>query len=129
MNPATNLAEVEARLPRSMLILAALVTLGMVVSAHLRFGVGFAVGSGLGILNYLWLHQIVEALVNAGRVRPSKSALAKVFIRYPLVLVTVFSFYKLGWLPFTAILAGLFVPVGGVLCEAILLLRESWKET
>lgn len=112
-----------------MLILAALVTLGMVVSAHLRFGVGFAVGSGLGILNYLWLHQIVGALVNAGRVRPSKSALAKVFIRYPLVLVTVFSFYKLGWLPFTAILAGLFVPVGGVLCEAILLLRESWKET
>jgi len=104
-------------------------TVGILLSAHLRFGAGFAVGSGLAILNYYWLHHIVEALVNAGRVRPPKTALAKVFIRYPLMFASVYLFYKSGWLPFTAILAGFFVPVGGVLIEALVLLRDSWKDS
>ena len=108
--------------------LAAAGTLGFLLSAHMRFAAGFAVGSGLAILNYFWLHQIVEALVNAGRVRPPKSALAKVFVRYPLMFAGVYLFYKSGWLPFTAILAGLFVPVGGVLIGALVLLRDGWKD-
>jgi hypothetical protein len=102
--------------------------LGLLLSAQVRFAAGFAVGSGLAILNYYWLHHIVEALVNAGRVRPPKSALAKVFIRYPLMLASVYLFYKSGWLPFTGILAGFFVPVAGVLIAALVLLRDGWKE-
>ena len=128
-NPTMDLAQAEARLPRWMLALAGAGTLGILLSTHVRFGAGFAVGSGLGILNYLWLHHIVEALVNAGRVRPPKTALAKVFVRYPLMFAGVYLFYKSGWLPFTAILAGFFVPVGGVLIEALVLLRDGWKES
>jgi ATP synthase I chain len=122
-----DLEKAEARLPRWMLALAAVGTLGILLSADLRSGAGFAIGSGLGILNYLWLHNIVEALVNAGRVRPPKSALLKVFIRYPLMLAGVFLFYKTGWLPVAAVLAGLFVPVGGVLIEGIVLLCDGMK--
>ncbi|HTS68784.1 MAG TPA: ATP synthase subunit I [Terriglobia bacterium] len=123
-----DLTQAEARLPRWMLFLACAVTLALLLSLHVRLGAGFAVGSGLGILNYLWLHSIVEALVNAGTARPPKSALAKVIVRYPLMFAGVYLFYKAGWLPFKAILAGLFVPVGGVLIEALVLLRDGWKD-
>ena len=70
-----DLDKAEARLPRRMLALAGVGTLGILLFARVRFGAGFAIGSGLGILNYIWLHNIVEALVNAGTVRPPKSAL------------------------------------------------------
>ncbi len=124
-----DLERAEARLPRWMTALAAAGTLGILASAHLRFAAGFALGAALGILNYLWLHHIVEALVNAGTVRPPKTALAKVVVRYPLLLAAVYLFYMSRWLPFTAILAGLFVPVGGVLVEALALLHDGWKNT
>jgi len=126
-NSTMDLEQAEARLPRWMLGLAGAGTIGILLSAHLRFGAGFAVGSGLGIVNYLWLHNIVEALVNSGKVRPAKTVLAKVFVRYPLMFAGVYLFYRSGWLPFTAVLAGLFVPVGGVLMEAFALLRDGWK--
>ena len=122
-----DLDKAEARLPRRMLALAGVGTLGILLFARVRFGAGFAIGSGLGILNYIWLHNIVEALVNAGTVRPPKSALFKVIIRYPLMLAGVFLFYKTGWLPVAAVLAGLFVPVGGVLIEAVVLLCDGMK--
>lgn len=119
----------EARMPRWMLALAIAGTLGIGASAHLRFALGFAVGAALGILNYFWLHSIVEALVNAGTVRPPKSALAKVIIRYPLLFAGVYLFYRSGWLPFTGVLAGFFVPVAGVLIEALAFLCSAWKES
>jgi hypothetical protein len=126
-NPTADLAQAEARLPRWMLGLATVGTICILLSTHVRFGAGFAIGSALGILNYLWLHHIVEALVNSGRARPGKGVLAKVLVRYPLMFAGVYLFYKSGWLPFTAVLGGLFVPVGGVLMEAIFLLKEGIK--
>lgn len=65
--------------------------------------------------------------MSAGQARPAKRVLAKVFVRYPLAFVAVYLFYKTGWLPAAAILAGLFVPAGGVLIEAVVLLRDGLK--
>jgi len=118
-----DLAHSEARLPRWMLWVASAGTLGILLSTHVRLSAGFAVGSGLAILSYFWLHSTVEALVNAGQVRPPKRVMAKVLVRYPLMAACIFAFYKTGWLPLTGILAGFFVPVVGVLIESIILLR------
>ncbi|MBZ5671720.1 MAG: ATP synthase subunit I [Acidobacteriia bacterium] len=122
-----DLAQAEARLPRWMVGLACAVTMGILLFGHGRFGAGFALGSALAILNYFWLHQAVEALMSAGQARPAKRVLAKFFVRYPLAFVAVYLFYKTGWLPAAAILAGLFVPAGGVLIEAVVLLRDGLK--
>ncbi len=124
---ATDLQRAEARLPRWMAGLAVATTLGILLFGHVRFGVGFAVGSALAILNYHWLHQAVAALMSAGEARPRKRVWAKFFVRYPLVFASVYLFYRTGWLPVAAILAGLFVPVGGVLLEAMILLRDGWE--
>jgi hypothetical protein len=122
-----DLMQAEARLPRWMAGLACAVTLSILSFGHVRFSAGFALGSGLAILNYFWLHQAVEALMSAGEVRVPKVLLAKFFLRYPLAVAAVYLFYRTGWLPVTAILAGLFVPVGGVLIEAAVLLRDGFK--
>jgi hypothetical protein len=83
------------------------------------------VGAGLSILNYFWLHQAIEALFDAGRARLPKRLVAKFVLRYPLAFAGVYLFYRTGWLPFRAILAGLFVPVAGVLIEAVFQIYES----
>ena len=107
--------------------LAAAATVGILVFGHVRFGVGFAFASALAILNYHWLHQTVEALMSAGEARPKKRVLVKFLVRFPLAFLLVYVFYRTGWLPVASILAGLFVPVGGVLMEAVILLRDGWK--
>ena len=126
-NPVMDLTQAEERLPRWMLALAAAGTLGVLLSARVRFGAGFAVGAGLGILNYLWLHQAVDAMMSGGQAHPSKAVFAKILLRYPLAFGVVYLFYATGWLPVQAILAGLFVPLGGALIESVALIREALK--
>jgi len=125
--PVMDVTQAEARLPRWMLILAVAGASGILLSAHLRSSAGFAVGAGLGILNYLWLHQAVEAMMSAGQMHPSKAVFVKILLRYPFAFGAVYLFYATGWLPFQAILAGLFVPLGGALIESVALIREGLK--
>jgi hypothetical protein len=61
------------------------------------------------------------------RAKVPKSAVAKFLLRYPLAFGAVFAFYRTGWLPFMAVLAGFFVPVAGVLVEAFIQLVEGWS--
>ncbi len=80
---------------------------------------GFALGAAVGILNYRWLHQAVGTLFNLTRARVPKLMVLKMVVRYPLAFAGVYLFYRTGWLPFSAVLAGLFVPVAGILIEAM----------
>ncbi len=125
--PDPALAQAEARLPRWMMGLACAGTVGILLAGYGRFSAGFALGSALSILGYSWLHQAVEVLMSAGQARPAKRVIVKFFLRYPLAFAGVYVFYRTGWLPFAAILAGLFVPAGGVMIEAVVQLRDGLK--
>ena len=122
---ALELARAEARMPRWMMLCGFLTLLVILVCRQFTIAIGFALGAALGILNYYWLHDAVEALVKAGQSRIPKSVLAKFLIRYPVAFGLVLVFFKTGWLPPMAILAGLFTPVAGVLIEAIVQLGEG----
>lgn len=126
-DPAMDLTQAEARLPRWMVALAAAGTLGVLLFAHVRFGAGFAVGAGLGILNYLWLHEAVAVMMSMGQLRPATAMFAKILLRYPFAFGVAYLFYVTGWLPVQAILAGLFVPLGGALIESVALIRAGLK--
>jgi hypothetical protein len=76
-------------------------------------------------LNYYWLRNAVEVLAKAGQSRVPKSVVAKFLIRYPLAFGLVFFFFKTRWLPPMSILAGLFVPVAGILIEAIVQIGDG----
>lgn len=126
---ALDLARAEARLPHWMLAVAVLGILVAVFIQDWRFALGVALGAALAILNYHWLHQAVETLMRAGKARVPRMVVAKFALRYPLAIAGLFLIYKTGWLPFTAILAGLFVPVAGVLIEAIAQICTGWRTT
>ena len=119
------LARAEARMPRWMMLCALLALSIILLYGQFTMATGFALGAGLGILNYYWLHEAVEALANAGQSRVPKLLVAKFLLRYPLAFGLVFFFFKTGWLPPMAILAGLFVPVVGLLIEAIIQLGNG----
>jgi ABC-type dipeptide/oligopeptide/nickel transport system permease component len=113
------LARAEARLPRWMVLCGCLALAVILLCRQFTVALGFALGTALGILNYHWLHEAVEALALSGQSRIPKLLLAKFLVRYPLAFGLVIFFFKTGWLPPMAILAGLFVPVAGLLVEAI----------
>jgi len=121
------LARAEARLPWWMAGCTVLGTLVALLVAHSQFAAGFALGGGLAILNYYWLHQIVEALVAASRPRVRTFLVLKFAVRFPLAFAAIYLFYRTGWLPFTAIVAGLFVPCAGVLIECIVQMSQGWR--
>ena len=124
---ALELARAEARMSRWMMLCGFLTLLVILVCRQFTIAIGFALGAALGILNYYWLHDAVEALVKAGQSRIPKSVVAKFLIRYPVAFGLVLVFFKTGWLPPMAILGGLFVPVAGVLIEAIIQLGDGLR--
>ena len=123
-----DLARVEARLPRWMLGLGAAATVATGIILGPRFAAGLALGAALALVNYHWLHQAVVTLASAGEARVPRLMVAKFALRYPLAIAGLYLFYKTGWLPMMAIASGLFVPVAGVLAEAILQLASGWRQ-
>ena len=121
------LARAEARLPWWMAGCTVVGTLVALLLARVRFAAGFALGGGLAVLNYYWLHQIVAALVAAAPPRLRALVVLKFVIRFPLAFAAIYLFYRTGWLPFTAVLAGLFVPCVGVLIECVVQMSQGWR--
>ena len=109
----------EARLPRWMAGFAATGTLAAFLLSSARMAGGFALGAAVAMVGYSWLHKAVVSLMSAGRVRPSALTLGKVLVRYPLAVAIIFVFYYENWLPFEAVLLGLFVPMAGALAESV----------
>jgi len=122
---APELARAEARMPRWMMLCGLLAVIVILLYRQLIMALGFALGAALGILNFYWLRKAVEVLAQAGQSRIPKSVVAKFLVRYPLAFGLVLVFFKTRWLPPMAILAGLFVPVAGVLIEAVIQLGEG----
>ena len=119
MDQAT-LEAAEARLPRWMAGFAAAGTIVAFLLAGPRMASGFGVGAAVAMVGYSWLHKAVVSLMNAGLARPSGATIGKLLVRYPLAVAIIFVFYYENWLPFEAVLLGLFVPVAGAMAESVL---------
>ena len=112
-----------------MAAVAVAATVAILAAGHARGGAGFALGASLAILNFRWLHQAISRLFAAGQTRVPRKVVAKFALRYPLAFAALYLFYWTGWLPFMAIVAGLFVPVAGILIEACFQIREGFRTT
>jgi hypothetical protein len=99
--------------------LAGLGILVFLVLGQARMAGAFAVGAGISILGYHWLAQAVKAALNAVEGSVPKRVLLNLVLRYPIAFGAVLIFYETHWLPFTGVLAGLFVPVAGTLVESL----------
>lgn len=122
VNP-TALEGAEARLPRWMVAIAGLGSLVFLALGRGLMAAAFTLGAGISILGYLWLAQAVRAALNASEKGVPRRVLFNLVLRYPLAFGAVLLFYETHWLPFTGVLAGLFVPFAGALLESLNLLR------
>jgi hypothetical protein len=126
---ATEIKRAEARLPRWMMVLAALTTIAALLAGHPSFAAGFVLGAALALVNYFWLHQAVEQLMATGTERVPRALIAKFLLRYPLLVGGVYLLYRTGWVSLPGFLLGLFVPVGGVLFESVVQIRDGLRNS
>jgi uncharacterized membrane protein len=118
------------RIPRFMIFLSFLFT-GL---AWLRFGwriaVGFACGSAIAYLNFCWLERVVGALAdrvtNSGQPPSSRGVVARFLFRYLLMALGGYVIFNFSPASLYGLLAGLFLPVVGIACEAAYELYRSF---
>jgi hypothetical protein len=112
-----------ARIPRFMVALAAVLS-GV---AWLRFGwriaLGFACGCAIAYLNFYWLGRVVSALADRATQTPYKQSsggiVFRFLVRYFLMAAAAYAIFSVSPASVYGLFAGLFLPVGGIACEAI----------
>ena len=111
-----------ARIPRFMIALALLLS----GAGWLRFGwrvaLGFACGCAIAHLNFHWLERVVTALADRATQTPYKQSsggiVFRFLMRYFLMAAAAYAIFSVSPASLYGLFAGLFLPVGGIACEA-----------
>jgi len=116
-----------ARLPRWIAGVSAAAVIGSLLTGQARFAAGLALGCGVALLGYWWLHRGIRAAFDSGSARAPMGVFIRLALRYPLVIGAVLLFDRTGWLPARAVMAGLFAPLAGVLIKCAVLAAQSLR--
>jgi hypothetical protein len=111
-----------ARIPRFMVALAVILS----GAGWLRFGwriaLGFACGCAIAYLNFHWLERVVSALADRATQTPYKQSsggiVFRFLVRYFLMAAAAYAIFSVSPASLYGLFAGLFLPVGGIACEA-----------
>lgn len=115
------------RIVRFMLVLAAVfVPLGWLWKGT-PFALGFAAGCAIALVNFHWLKQTVSAVADritgSGKAEPARGVVVRFLLRYVLLAAGAYVILKSSAPSVYGLLAGLFLPVGAIACEAV---YETW---
>jgi hypothetical protein len=110
------------RIPRFMIALAVILS----AVAWLRFGwriaSGFACGCAIAYLNFHWLERVVTALADRATQTAYKQSsggiVFRFLVRYFLMAAAAYAIFSVSPASLYGLFAGLFLPVGGIACEA-----------
>ena len=99
----------------------------LTVAAWLKFGfrpaLGFALGCTISYLNFHWLKSGVSGLAdkvtNTGKSQSGKGIIARFLLRYALLGVAAYAILTSFPASLRGLFAGLFLPVGAIVCEAV----------
>ena len=111
------------RISKFMLVLAP----ALAVVAWVRFGLfpalGFLLGSVISYLNFQWLKSGVSGLAdrvtNTGKAQSGLGIITRFLLRYVLLGMAAYAILTSFPASLRGLFAGLFVPVGAVVCEAV----------
>lgn len=115
------------RLPRWIAGVSAATVIGSLLAGQGRFAAGLALGCGVALVGYWWLHRGIRAAFDSGSARAPLGVFVRLALRYPVAIGAVLLFDRTGWLPARAVMAGLFAPVAGVLIECAVLAAQSLR--
>jgi hypothetical protein len=97
------------------------------IAAWITFGrfpaLGFLLGCVIAYLNFQWLKSGVSGLAdrvtNAGKAQSGKGIVARFLLRYVLLGVGAYAILTSFPASLRGLFAGLFLPVGAIICEAV----------
>jgi hypothetical protein len=110
------------RIPRFMIALGIILS----VAGWLRFGwriaLGCACGCAIAYLNFHWLERVVSALADRATQTTYKQSsggiVFRFLVRYFLMAAAAYAIFSVSPASLYGLFAGLFLPVGGIACEA-----------
>lgn len=110
------------RIPRFMLALAIVFIAAAWLVYGWRITLGFACGSAIAYLNFYWLERVVAALMDratqSGHAQSSGGVVFRFLLRYVLMAIAAYAILRVSPASLYGLFAGLFLPVGGIACEA-----------
>ncbi len=111
------------RILRFMLGLGIVATLAVLLRFGPAVAAGFALGCAIAALNFYWLKRVVSALADratqSGQRQSSKGVVLRFLLRYFLIALGAYAIFKISRDSLYGLLAGLFLPVGAILMEAV----------
>jgi len=111
------------RIPRFMIALALILSAGAWLRFGWRIASGFACGCAIAYLNFHWLERVVTALADRATQTAYKQSsggiVFRFLVRYFLMAGAGYAIFSVSPASLYGLLAGLFLPVGGIACEAI----------
>ena len=98
----------------------------LAIAAALKFGtypaLGFLLGCTISYLNFHWLKRGVSGLAdkvtNTGKPQSGKGIIARFLLRYALLGAAAYAILTSFPASLKGLFAGMFLPVGGIVCEA-----------
>lgn len=110
------------RIPRFMIALALLLSGAGWLHFGWRIALGFACGCAIAYLNFHWLERVVTALADRATQTPYKQSsggiVFRFLVRYFLMAAAAYAIFSVSPASLYGLFAGLFLPVGGIACEA-----------
>ena len=110
------------RIVRFMLAAAVAGTAAVAIKAGGKWTLGFVVGCAISFVNFYWLKVIVSAMadrITSGGSRETPGGLLlRLVLRYVLIAIILYVIFSVSLASVYGVLAGLALPVAGILCEA-----------
>ena len=111
------------RISRFMIALAVAFTLAAWLRMGWRVALGFVCGCAIAYVNFHWLKRVVTVLgdriTEAGKPRSGKGVVVRFLLRYFLMGLAAYAIFTVSRASLFGLLAGLFLPVAGIMCEGI----------
>ena len=110
------------RIRRVMIALAVVLTGVCWARFGWKLAAGFAAGCAISYVNFHWLKRVVNAMgeriTGSGRPQSSSGIVLRFLLRYALIAAGAYVIFKVSPASLYGLLAGLFLPVAAILCEA-----------
>ncbi len=110
------------RIRRFMIVLATVFTAAAWARSGWRAALGFALGCAVSYVNFYWLKRVVSAMADritrTGQRESGKGIVARFLLRYLLMALAAYAILTVSPASLYGLLAGLFLPVGAIACEA-----------
>jgi len=110
------------RIRRFMAALGVVLVLAALWKFGLRPAIGFAFGCAIAYVNFYWLKRVIGGFVDratgATTSQSGQGIVSRFLLRYVLMAVGAYVILTVSPASLNGLLAGLFLPVGAIACEA-----------